>query len=66
MKFWRVAFLYAHLPCGNVVLRVSHTKPFTFVTCSECVNTTRAERVHIIATGKSYDELLQHDNKMRI
>ena len=23
-------------------------------------------RVHKIATGKSYDELLQHDNKMRI
>ena len=25
-----------------------------------------AERVHKIATGKSYDELPQHDNKMRI
>ena len=25
-----------------------------------------AKRVHKIATGKSYDELLQHDNKMRI
>ena len=25
-----------------------------------------AKRVHKITTGKSYDELLQHDNKMRI
>ena len=25
-----------------------------------------AKRVHKIATGKSYDELLHHDNKMRI
>ena len=25
-----------------------------------------AKRVHKIATGKSYDELLQHDNKLRI
>ena len=39
----------------------------------EPVNTTPqmtyflgAKRVHKITTGKSYDELLQHDNKMRI
>ena len=25
-----------------------------------------AKRVHKITTGKSYDELLHHDNKMRI
>ena len=25
-----------------------------------------AKRVHKITTGESYDELLQHDNKMRI
>ena len=25
-----------------------------------------AKRLHKIATGKSFDELLQHDNKMRI
>ena len=25
-----------------------------------------AKRVHQRATGKSYDELLQHDNKLRI
>ena len=41
--------------------------------CQENVNTIPqmtsflgAKRVHTIATGKNYDELLQHDNKMRI
>ena len=60
---------------NSLILLQMDRLQLTAVYCNRrgCVNTTPqityflgAKRMHKITTGKSYDELLQHDKKMRI